>query len=66
MSIITKEKTTVNYFVRLENIPESTRKNKKNAVIKFQRFCKKHHNTIEELPERFFYYLVTLTHEKRV
>ena len=43
MSIITKEKTTAKYFTRLESIPESTRKNKRNAATKFQEFCKKQH-----------------------
>ena len=43
MSIITKEKTTAKYLTRLESIPESTRKNKKIAATKFQKFCKKQH-----------------------
>ena len=45
MSIITREKSTAKYIERLESIPENIRKNKENAVVKFEEFCKKHHNT---------------------
>jgi len=45
MSIITREKSTAKYIERLDSLPENTRKNKENAVMKFEKFCKKHHNT---------------------
>ena len=48
MSIVRKQKTTNEYLKKLENIPDSTRKNKLGAIQKFQKFCKDNHNSTPE------------------
>jgi len=45
MSIIRKVKNTEEYRKKLENLPQSTRNNKIDAVNKFQKFCKVNHNS---------------------
>ena len=48
MSIVRKQKNTEEYLKKLENIPEKTRINKIGAVHKFQKFCKKNHDSTPE------------------
>lgn len=50
MSIIRKNRTTEDYKKKLDILPISTRNGKLDALKKFQRFCKEHHNiTADEL-----------------
>ena len=48
MSIIKKERTIDEYEKKLENLPESTRKSKMQAVREFQKFVNKSHNCTPE------------------
>jgi len=50
MSIIKKIKNTEEYKKKLENVPQSTRSGKIDALKKFQKFCnEKHNSTAEEI-----------------